>query len=333
MEDSDLQMDEEKTIALLERRLGRLHARQRLGIEAEHEAQVLGQGLTWFHLENLRAAPTLIGAALRMTGLHARGRRNAGRVRLETNPLLIPRSHAALGGFGILHVSDPHADMSEAAVAGAVELTAGLDYGLCVLTGDFRGPTHGGIEASMAVMRRLVSALRSPILAVLGNHDSVRMVPGLEAMGVRVLMNEAAVIERGGVKLHVAGVDDAHFYRADNIEKAAGDIPHDELSILLSHTPEIYRQAAHADFDIMLSGHTHGGQICLPGGFPITLGARLPRRYGAGAWRHGLLQGYTSRGLGSSVVAARFNCPPEVTLHRLVVGDGAISRDDRGSRA
>jgi hypothetical protein len=57
-------------------------------------------------------------------------------------------------------------------------------------------------------------------------------------------------------------VDDAHFYRADNIEKAVAGIPEQSISILLSHTPEIYRQAAHAGFDLMLSEHTHGGQIC-----------------------------------------------------------------------
>ncbi len=67
----------------------------------------------------------------------------------------------------------------------------------------------------------------------------------------------------------------------------------------------------------MLSGHTHGGQICLPGGIPITLDSKLPRRYGAGAWSHEGMAGYTSVGTGSCIVPVRFNCPPEVALHRL----------------
>ena len=92
---------------------------------------------------------------------------------------------------------------------------------------------------------------------------------------------------RDGQHLYLAGIDDAHFYRMDNIEKAAAKIPHDEFSILLSHTPEIYRQAAHADFDLLLSGHTHGGQICLPGSIALTLDSVLPRRMGAGSWRYG----------------------------------------------
>jgi uncharacterized protein len=155
---------------------------------------------------------------------------------------------------------------------------------------------------------------------VLGNHDSIAMVPDMETLGIRVLLNECAVIERAPASLYLAGVDDAHFYRADNIEKAAADIPGGCVSILLSHTPEIFRQAAHAGFDLMLSGHTHGGQICLPGGIPILLEADLPRAFGAGAWRYADMVGYTSVGAGSSVVPVRFNNRPEIALHRLVRG-------------
>ena len=118
----------------------------------------------------------------------------------------------------------------------------------------------------------------------------------------------------------MAGVDDAHFYRADNLERAASGIPINEFSILLSHTPEIYQQAAHAEFDLMLAGHTHGGQICLPGGIPVSLDSVLPRRLGSGAWNYHNMVGYTSAGAGCSIVPARFNCPPEITIHYLQVG-------------
>ena len=124
-------------------------------------------------------------------------------------------------------------------------------------------------------------------------------------------------IVRGDQRIHLAGIDDAHYYRADNIQKVASSIPHDEISILLSHTPEVYRQAAHAGFQVMLSGHTHGGQICLPGSIPITLDSSLPRRMGAGPWEYGDMTGYTSVGVGSSIAPVRFNCLPEITLHHL----------------
>ena len=104
------------------------------------------------------------------------------------------------------------------------------------------------------------------------------------------------------------------------IAQAAEPIPEAAFAILLSHTPEIYKQASHAGFDLLLSGHTHGGQICLPGSIPVTLDSVLPRRLGAGAWHYSKMLGYTSVGAGSSVVAVRYNCPPEITLHRLRCG-------------
>jgi predicted MPP superfamily phosphohydrolase len=192
-----------------------------------------------------------------------------------------------------------------------------LDYDLCVLTGDYRARTAGPIDNTLAGMGRICAVLRMPALGVLGNHDSVSMVPELEAMGIQMLLNESTCIERGGATLHIAGVDDPHYYRVDNLERASRQIGEGAVSILLSHTPEIYRQAAHAGFDVMLCGHTHGGQICLPGGIPVTLDAKLPRRYGRGAWQHHTMQGYTSVGAGTSIVDARINCLPEVTLHRL----------------
>jgi predicted MPP superfamily phosphohydrolase len=152
---------------------------------------------------------------------------------------------------------------------------------------------------------------------VLGNHDTICMLPGLEAMGIRMLINEGDVIEREGQRLHLAGIDDAHFYKMENIEKLAAAIPPDEFSILISHTPEVYQKAARAQFKLLLSGHTHGGQICLPGGIPITLDSILPRSLGSGAWKYHDMIGYTSVGAGSAVVPVRFNCPPEITVHRL----------------
>jgi predicted MPP superfamily phosphohydrolase len=143
------------------------------------------------------------------------------------------------------------------------------------------------------------------------------MVPAMEAMGIQTLLNECTTITRGNQRIYLAGIDDAHYFRVDDIEKAALPIPEGAFSILLSHTPEIYRQAAHANFNLMLSGHTHGGQLCLPGSIPIKLEAVLPRRMGAGAWQYHNMSGYTSVGAGSSVVAVRLNCPPEITLHYL----------------
>jgi uncharacterized protein len=304
----------------LELRLGPLHAKQRLGIETDHEAQVFGQGLNFFHVENWYSIHSVIRNALRLAGLYGRGLRNAERVELRQNDITLGQLPPSFDGFSILHISDMHADMNERAMSRLIELVEEMRYDICVLTGDFRGKTFGPFDAALEGVARVRAHLTGPLFAVLGNHDTIRMVPGLEQMGIRVLLNESETILRGNERIHLAGIDDAHFYRVDNIEKASAGIPAGAFSILLSHTPEVYRQAAHAGFRLLLSGHTHGGQICLPGSIPITLDSALPRRLGAGAWKHHEMIGYTSVGAGSSIVPVRINSRPEITLHRLQQG-------------
>jgi|SRR5579864_515973 len=308
---------DKEILSQLEQRLGRLHAKQRLGIEMEHEAQIFGQGLNFFHVENWYSVHAVIRAALKATGLYWRGRRNTERIRVVHNPVTVKNLPPRFDGFTILHLSDLHVDMNAGAMARLIELVGGLRYDLCALTGDYRGKTFGPFEATLQGLARVRAHLVGPVYGVLGNHDSIQMIPGLEAMGIRMLLNECEAIARGDERIYLAGIDDAHYFRVDNIEKAGAEIPDGEFSILLSHTPEIFRQAAHADFDLLLSGHTHGGQICLPGSIPITLDSRLPRRMGAGAWRFHNMIGYTSVGVGSCIVAVRLNCPPEITLHQL----------------
>jgi predicted MPP superfamily phosphohydrolase len=239
------------------------------------------------------------------------------RILVKRNDMRFKTLPPLFEGFTILHISDLHVDMNEVAMNRLIGLVGSMQYDVCVLTGDYRGRTFGPFQPALDGVARVGTHLKQPIYAVLGNHDTIQMVPGLEAMGIRVLRNECETIVRNDQRIYLAGIDDAHFFRMDNIEKSALSIPRGEFSILLSHTPEVYRQAAHANFDLMLSGHTHGGQICLPGSIPIKLEAVLPRRMGAGPWQYGDMTGYTSVGAGSSVVPVRLNCPPEITLHHL----------------
>jgi hypothetical protein len=242
----------------LEKRLGRLHCRLRLGIEADHEAQVFGQGINYFHIENLGLSHVAIRSFLKLTGLYGRGRRNAAQVELRRHDVISSLIPKAFDGFTILHLSDLHIEMSEAAMARLATILPDIDYDLCVLTGDYRAQTFGAYEPALGGMARLCSALKRPIYGVLGNHDTIQMVPGLEDMGVQMLLNENHTIERGNQRIYLAGIDDAHYYRVDNIEKAATGIPFGTFSILLSHTPEVYQQASYADFSLLLCGHTHG---------------------------------------------------------------------------
>ena len=304
----------------LEQRLGRLHARQRLGIETDHEQRAFGGGLNFFHIENWYSVHSVIKVGLRLIGLYGRARRNTQRIEVRENYLRFRDLPPAFDGFTILQISDLHADMNGPAMARLAEMLPELRYDLCVLTGDYRGKTYGPFEDALRKLRDIRTHLVGPVYGVLGNHDSIRMVPELEQMGIRMLLNESVAIRRGERAIHIAGIDDAHYYLVDNIEKSAAEIDFDAFSILLSHTPEIYRQAAHAGFRLILSGHTHGGQLCLPGSVPVTLDSNLPRKYGAGAWEYAGMAGYTSVGVGTSIVAVRLNCPPEITLHHLCCG-------------
>lgn len=312
-------MDEHARQAL-EQRVGRVHLRQRLGMEADYETRVFGPGQNILHLENWYSVHSLIRNSLRLVGLHTRGQRNARAIELHTRDVPLRRLPPPFHGFTLLHISDPHLDLDRDITDALIERVRDLEYDACVLTGDFRAKTFGPYGRVIEEMARLRAALRAPCYAVLGNHDTIRMVPALEALDLRVLLNETVVLGREGAPLYLAGIDDAHYYGVDNIEKAAEAIPAGACAVLLSHTPECYQQAAHADFDLMLCGHTHGGQICLPGGIPIIYDARCPRRFASGPWQHHRLSGYTSRGAGASIVDVRLNCAPEVTLHRLVLG-------------
>jgi predicted MPP superfamily phosphohydrolase len=249
--------------------------------------------------------------------MYWRGQRNAEKLQVRENVVRSKRLPRSLCGFRILHLSDLHIDISCKAMAHLQTVLPNLEYDVCILTGDYRGQTYGPFQQAIDGLSQIRRAIKKPILGVLGNHDTVRMVPDLEDMGIQMLLNEHTTIERGTDRLYLAGIDDAHFYRADNLEKAASEVLPSDFSILLSHTPEVYQQAAYAGFDLLLSGHTHGGQICLPGRVPLTLDSVLPRYMGAGSWSYRDMLGYTSTGAGTSVVPVRFNCPPEITIHVL----------------
>ena len=304
-------------IEQLERRLGRFYAMQRLGIEDDHEQRMFGDGLNFFHIENWYTAPWLIRTGLRLTGLYRRARKNATKVLVRDNVVCSRQIPKSFDGFTILHISDMHVDMNDGAMRRLTTLLPDLQYDICVLTGDFRGRTFGPFDATLEGLARVRDHIAMPVYGVLGNHDTIRMVPGLEALGIRMLVNENEPLTHDGEQIYLSGIDDAHYYRVDNIEKAAAGIPEKAFSVLLSHTPEIYRQAAHAQFDLLLSGHTHGGQLCLPGAIPVTLDSALPRHMGSGSWKYQRMAGYTSAGVGSSIIAVRLNCPPEITLHHL----------------
>jgi len=301
----------------LEQRVGRAHLLQRLGIEDEYEARVFGQGRNLFHIENWYSVHGLIRGMLRLMFLHRRGQRNARAIRLRHHDVALAGLPSEFDGYRILHLSDLHLDTAEDMPHALIEAIRQVEYDACVLTGDFRARTFGPYSAAIDGLRQVREHLPDPVFGVLGNHDTIRMVHAIENMGIRLLLNESVALEHNGGSIFLAGIDDPHYHRADNLEKALDGIPAGTTSILLAHSPEIYRHAAYAEFDLMLCGHTHGGQICLPGGIPLMCNAQAPRAMCSGSWQYRQLRGYTSTGSGSCVVDVRLNCPPEITLHTL----------------
>lgn len=281
---------------------------------------MFGPGRHFFHVENWYSFHGLVRTGLRLSGLWKRAHTNARNIQVRRHDVLLPHLPPAFDGFTLLHLTDLHLDAAPDMTAVLIAAVRSLDYDLCVMTGDYRLRTYGPIDAALRGLAELRPHLRGTVYASLGNHDSLRMVPPMQALGYTLLLNESAVLRRDGDELYLAGIEDAHFYRLDNFHRAADEIPPHATSILLSHTPEAYRHAAHADFDLMLCGHTHGGQICLPNGRAILTDSDTPRHLARGSWRYHGMIGYTSTGSGTSIIDARLNCLPEVTLHRLVRG-------------
>ncbi len=303
--------------AALRERVGRYVHRQRMNIQHFHSAEVLGPGRTRFHPENSPLFRLLLKIALKCTGLHGLSCRAARNIRLWENRIALRRLPEAFQGFRILHLSDLHLDLDQALTATIIEAVKNAEYDACVITGDFRAETWGDHKAAVAETTKLAAHLKGPVYAVLGNHDCLEMLPAIEAAGIRVLMNEHVAIERDSTTIYLAGIDDPHHFETDNLEKALRGIPPEATNLLLSHTAETYRQALAAGVDYLFAGHTHGGQICLPGGIALITNARHPRALIRGAWRTQDLQGYTSAGAGASMIPCRLFCPPEITLHTL----------------
>lgn len=225
----------------------------------------------------------------------------------------------AFDRFQILHISDPHFSRDTPLSPRAQELIAAIEADICVLTGDFlwgkTGPYDAVIEQT-ACLSKIVRA-RDGIFAVLGNHDHSAFIEPFAGLGLRVLMNEHVSIARGTERIWLAGVDDPSFFETGDPRLAVTGVPNDGFIILLAHSPEAAMPAAECGVRLYLCGHTHCGQIRFPFLGALHLNSRAPRRYCCSVWRLGTMKGYTSAGLGTTELAVRFNCPPEIALIEL----------------
>jgi predicted MPP superfamily phosphohydrolase len=165
----------------------------------------------------------------------------------------------------------------------------------------------------------VIGALRAPlgVFSSMGNHDYFGegdpLITRLRSRGVRVLRNEGVVIEHAGVRLWLAAIDDTWTGRAD-ITRAMADRPAGVAAVLLAHDPKAFDAAADAGAELVLSGHTHGGQIAVPFLARTLNLARIAYTYSLGFYRRGRSTLYVHPGLGTTGPPARLGAAPEVTI-------------------
>jgi predicted MPP superfamily phosphohydrolase len=259
---------------------------------------------------------------LQITGCYNRGVRNAMDICLRELDLTFSNLPKNFHGFSILHLSDLHLDGTKGLAQSIVETIGDREVDLCVLTGDYRTKLHGLNKHIMVELQYLVDNIKSRhgFIGILGNHDDCHMVNPMERMGIHMLINSNCLIEKDGERIQFIGTDDVHYYYTDQalhcMEQAEN-----EFSIALVHSPELFDLAATMGIDLYLCGHTHAGQVCLPGGIPLIKHLNRGEAYYRGQWNYGEMQGITSAGIGTSGIPVRFNTQGEILIHNLRTGE------------
>lgn len=253
---------------------------------------------------------------LRLSLIRNVGLRNALDVRVENVELLFGHLPKGFDNVRILFVTDLHLDGTVPLTDKVLSIIGNIDYDYCILGGDYTYGRNADPNQIYSQIERIAELLKtkSRVFGILGNYDLYRIAELLEGHGVEMLINEAICIERKGDKLYLAGMDDPSHYEADDIVITDGNAWNGAFKIMVCHSPAKYKESARAGYSLYLAGDTHGGQICLPGGFVMFCGPTAGRKMASGKWSYNGMIGYTSRGVGTSKIKMRYFCPPEITV-------------------
>ncbi len=236
--------------------------------------------------------------------------------RVRRLDVTIPDLPPELDGYVVAQLSDLHVGSFDPPSRAArwVEQVNALQPDLTVVTGDLVTSGVEFYDDTAELLGRL--GARDGVLVTMGNHDqwdAERFIEAIRARGPRVLLNEWTSVVRDGATLVVAGLDD-RFARRDDLDRALSGRPPGAPTLLLSHYPDFFEPAAEQGVELVLSGHTHGGQIGLPlVGERFNI-ATLARQRARGLFRDGRSQLYVNAGLGTTGPPMRLGVPPEIAL-------------------
>jgi len=234
---------------------------------------------------------------------------------IERQEIYLRRLPAKLDGLRVVHLSDFHYGplVNPQHLQRAVKVANDLRPDLIALTGDYISQDRVYAAPCAEVVGKLRA--RHGVYAVLGNHDhwtDAQLIADLfRAEDIRVLVNEGSRMDLHGESFWLAGVDDT-MVGLEDLSLALAGARHNELKLLLAHNPTILRRAARAGVDLVLSGHTHGGQVTWRS--EKSRSGRPRRRMLRGLGRRGNTQIYVTRGLGTVVLPIRYGCPPEISV-------------------
>ncbi|HEX3247881.1 MAG TPA: metallophosphoesterase [Pyrinomonadaceae bacterium] len=237
---------------------------------------------------------------------------------IEHERIQLNRLPKAFDGFRVVQLSDiHHGPFSNCEqIERAVDTANRLQPDIIALTGDYISKERHYAAPCAEMLGRLKA--KFGVYAVLGNHDhwtDAALITDLfRAEGITVLINEGMHFEKNGESIWLAGVDDT-MVGLEDLSLALAGARQDEMKLLLAHNPIILRRAARAAVDLVLSGHTHGGQVAIRGERSTVRGAR--KRLLKGLGRLSNTQIYVNRGLGTVVLPIRYGCPPEISLLEL----------------
>jgi len=254
--------------------------------------------------------------------------RNAYSIRDNKIDIYFSNLPIEFDGFKILHLSDLHLDSLPNIHNEIIKIINSKKYDACIITGDYTEGVIGDFSGILADFSEIINSISANhgIFTTLGNHDSAMICEPLERMGTIPLNNNNHVIKIGDAQINIIGLDDVHLFYTQDIHREIESINRNEFNIMAVHSPEAYRYTDQK-IDLYLTGHTHGGQV----NFPMSMNIYKPldnhcsKDMIAGLWNRGRTTGYTSCGIGTSVLPIRYNSNGEVCTITLKRGAQKLS--------